>query len=112
MNAREMTMMKGAILIMLSMLSISGAHAASQSFHGEATLAKALSESTQKTIDGVTWNCSGTKCSGEAKMWNSLDSRMRVCSKVAAAFGTLTAYSSHGIAFGSGDLNVCNRTAK
>lgn len=88
-----------------------GSMAAAPPFSGEATLAKAVAAPSEHTIDGVTWRCEGTKCSGRADRRSTLDSQVKECRKVAAALGELTAYTSRGREMTKGSVDTCNRLA-
>lgn len=80
-------------------------------FHGEATLAQAVSAPVDATVSGVAWHCAGDKCIGEADSYSSLDRPVKECRKVAEAVGPLAAYASRGQVMTKGALTACNANA-
>ncbi len=93
------------------LVASAGSMAAAPPFSGEATLAKAVAAPSEVTIDGVTWKCEGTKCTGKAERRSTLDSQVKECRKVAEALGELTGYTSRGREMTKGSIETCNRLA-
>lgn len=107
-------MMKKRFLMSVAailMCASAGSMAAAPPFSGEATLAKAVAAPSEMTVDGVTWKCEGTKCTGKADRRSTLDSQIKECRKVAAALGELAAYTSRGREMTKGSVETCNRLA-
>jgi hypothetical protein len=88
-------------------------HAAgAKKFSGEIVLATAVSQPSQKTIKGVTWNCEGTRCTAAPQYWSGLDSFIKQCRVVATEMGPLVSFRSGSRVTDSGDIATCNRLAQ
>jgi hypothetical protein len=92
-------------------LTLSGAAAAQEAFHGQAKLATPVSAPTKTVVNGVTWSCEGAACTGEAARYSTLDNPVRGCKRVAAELGPLTAFTARGRELTGGDLKACNSAA-
>jgi hypothetical protein len=80
-------------------------------FKGEARLVSAASAPRAETIAGVTWQCDGDTCRGEAPRKTNLDGVVRECKKVAAVLGPIASYRTGARDLTDGELKACNRGA-
>ncbi len=96
----------------LAILAPASAYAQFSGFHGQATLANAVSGRTTVKVNNIDWACDGVACSAVSDRSPGLDGFMRECRKVVAAVGPLTGYSSQGRIMSPGNLVACNQASK
>ena len=96
----------------IALLASASAYAETADFHGQARLAAPAAAPAAAKINGVDWTCAGDSCQAEGVRASRLDSFVRECRKVSAAFGPLSSYASQGRTMSPGDLEACNRLAQ
>ena len=101
-----------AIAAALAILAPASAYAQFSGFHGQATLANAVSGHTTVKVNNIDWACDAAACTAISDRSPGLDGFMRECRKVVAAVGPLTAYSSQGRTMSPGNLAACNQASK
>lgn len=94
-------------------LAASTAFAASPGdFRGAARLVTPVSAPVEARVAGVSWRCAADGCVGLARRYNTLDTPVRECRRVAARFGPVSAYASRGERLSRAGLVFCNRAAR